>query len=378
MRWSSALSTLPDSRAALDEVITVVGRELGGASADLLMAFVSSHHATRYEMVVSTLRAAFPGARLAGCSAAGVIGAGTEVEARPALSLTAASLPGVELSLAHGDDALDFGEMAEEPHFIVLVDPYTCDAEGLVGSLDEAFPTAAKVGGLASGGRFPGENTLFCDGDLHRAGAVVVALGGNVIVDTIVAQGCRAIGRPMVVTRAHENVIQELDKRRPGEVLQELYDTLPERDQQLFRHSLFLGVEMREDRIEVKSDEFLVRNLVGMDKESGALAVGTAAREWQAVQFLLRDARTATDDLTRLLEKHRKRGKHADGALLFSCLGRGEHLFGQSGHDSALFREYIGPVPLGGFFGNGEIGPVGGTTFLHGYTSAFALFRPKS
>ena len=120
-----------------------------------------------------------------------------------------------------------------------------------------------------------------------------------------------------------------------------------------------------------------MRNLVGMDRETGALAVGAAAKEWQAVQFLLRDARTATDDLTRLLEKHRKRGKRADGALLFSCLGRGEHLFGRAGHDSGLFREYIGPVPLGGFFCNGEIGPVGGTTFLHGYTSAFALFRPR-
>ncbi len=377
MRWASALSTQSDTRAALDEVTGLVARDLDGAHADLLMTFVSSHHATRYPSVVAGLREAFVGARLAGCSAAGVIGAGHEVEGRPALSLTAASLPGVHLALAHGDDALDFGPLEDSPHFIVLVDPYSCDAEGMLGSLDEAFPTSAKVGGLASGGRFAGENALFCDGELHRGGAVVLAMEGDVAVDTIVAQGCRAIGRPMVVTRASENVIQELDRRKPGELLQELFDTLGTRDQELFRHSLFLGIEMRGDRIEVRSDEFLVRNMVGMDRETGALAVGAAPKQWQAVQFLLRDARTAEEDLTRMLARYHARGTHIDGALLFSCMGRGEKLFGKPDHDTGLFRERLGPVPLGGFFCNGEIGPVGGSTFLHGYTSAFGLFRPR-
>jgi small ligand-binding sensory domain FIST len=375
MRWASALSTHAETMAALAEVIAGVSRDLGRTRADLLIAFVSSHHAARYESVLSALRAAFPGARLAGCSAAGVIGAGHEIEAAPALSLTAASLPGVSVAIAQGDDALDFGTLPDDPSFVVLCDPFTCDAEGLVGSLDEAFPTAPKVGGLASGGKFPGETGLFLDGKVHRSGAVVIALGGDIAVDTIVAQGCRAIGRPMVVTRAHENVIQELDKRRPGEVLQELYDSLAERDQKLFRHSLFMGIEMRSQQIEVRAGEFLTRNLVGMDRETGSLAVGAQVQPWQVVQFLLRDARTAEEDLKRLLQRHR--GPKPQGALMFSCLGRGEHLFGRADHDSAMFRDYLGPVPLGGFFCHGEIGQVGGTTFLHGYTSAFGLFRPR-
>jgi small ligand-binding sensory domain FIST len=377
MRWASALSTQADTAAALAEVTGAVSRDLSGARADLLLAFVSVHHATRYPAVISSLRESFPGARLAGCSAAGVIGAGHEVEARPALSLTAASLPGVQLSIAHGDDALDFGPIDDEPHFVVLADPFTCDAEGLVGSLDEAFPTAAKVGGLASGGRFPGEHALFCDENVYRGGAVVVAFGGDVAVDTIVAQGCRPIGRPMVVTRASENIVQELDKRKPSEVLQELYDTLDERDQKLFRHSLFVGIEMRSQQIEVRAGEFLVRNLMGMDKTNGALAIGAAVQPWQVMQFLLRDARTAEEDLTRLLDRYRARGSRPDGALLFSCVGRGEHLFGRADHDTSLFREHLGAIPLGGFFCSGEIGPVGGTTFLHGYTSAFGMFRPR-
>src|SRR5579859_1466175 len=217
MRWASALSTHAETNAALGEATAALRRDLDGARADLLMTFVSAHHAPRYDLVLSTLRESFPESRVAGCSAAGVIGAGHEVETRPAVSLTAAWLPGVQLAVAHGDDALDFGTLPDEPHFLVLADGFTCDAEGLVGSLDEAFPTAAKVGGLASGGRFPGDNALFCDQKVHRGGAVVVALGGNVTVETIVAQGCRPIGRPMVVTRADENLIRELDKRKPSD-----------------------------------------------------------------------------------------------------------------------------------------------------------------
>jgi small ligand-binding sensory domain FIST len=378
MRWASALSTNAETNAALGEATAIVRRDLDGARADLLMAFVSAHHAPRYELVLSALRESFPEARLAGCSAAGVIGAGQEAEARPALSLTAAWLPGVQLAVAQGDDALDFGTLPDEPHFLVLADGFTCDAEGLVGSLDEAFPTAAKVGGLASGGRFPGDNALFCDQTVHRGGAVVVALGGNVNVETIVAQGCRPVGRPLVVTRADENLIRELDKRKPSDVLHELYETLGERDQQLFRNSLFVGIEMRSSQVEVRSGEFLVRNLVGMEKDSGALAIGAAVQPWQVVQFFLRDSKTAEDDLKRRLDLYKgDRRPRPAGALLFSCVGRGEHLFGKPDHDSGLFRERLGPVPLGGFYCNGEIGPVGSTTFLHGYTSAFGLFRPR-
>jgi small ligand-binding sensory domain FIST len=182
----------------------------------------------------------------------------------------------------------------------------------------------------------------------------------------------------MVVTRADENLIHELDKRKPSQVLQELFETLGERDQQLFRNSLFVGIEMRSQQVEVRAGEFLVRNLVGVDKASGALAVGAAVQPWQVVHFFLRDARTAEDDLKRRLDQYQFKGRRRpEGALLFSCVGRGEHLFGRPDHDTSLFRELVGPVPLGGFFCNGEIGPVGGTTFLHGYTSVFGLFRSR-
>src|SRR5262249_20906408 len=156
-------------------------------------------------------------------------------------------------------------------------------------------------------------------------GAVGVAFRGDVAIDTLVAQGCRPIGTPLVVTRADGHIIHELANRPPLEVVKELHDSLPPRDQALFRHSLFVGIEMTDSLVH-HAGELLVRNIAGLDPESGALAVAATLRPFQVIQFLLRDAHAATQDLTRLLERYRDSGSRVDGALLFSCVGRGARL----------------------------------------------------
>ena len=381
MKWASALSERADATGALAEATAALAEQLGGTGPDLVVAFLSPHHADAYEALPAAVHAAFPGALLFGCSAAGVIGAGHEVEARPALSLTAAALPGVTLAPLGFDDAptgsdwrARVGIRAEDdPQFLLLCDPFSCDADALVTGLDGAYPRGRKVGGVASGGTRPSENVLWAGELTQRGGAVGVAMTGDIAVDTIVAQGCRPIGEPMAITRADGHVIRELGGKEPVAVMRAIFESLDARDQQLFRHSLFVGLDMDEGAVEFRG-EFLVRNIVGVDTNSGALAVGAQVRPWQVVQLLLRDAKTAEHDLTAHLERYR--GRPA-GALLFSCLGRGAQLFGRPDHDTDLFRARLGAVPLGGFFGNGEIGPVGGRTFLHGYTSAFGLFRHK-
>jgi small ligand-binding sensory domain FIST len=384
MKWASALSERVETATAVGDTAAALARQLDGDQADLVVAFVSPHHASEYDALPSRVRSAFPHAVLLGCSAQGVIGAGREVEARPALSMTAASLPGVVLRplvLPAGDRGPLVERIAipaaDDPQFLILCDPYTCDADALIGALDDAYPTGRKVGGIASGGDRPGENVLYCGDEIRRSGAVGVAMTGDIAVDTIVAQGCRPVGVPLPVTRAEGHVIRELGGKSPVEVLRALYDSLDERDRELFRHSLFVGLEMDASSIEYHASDFLVRDLVGVDPASGAIAVAARVRPWQIVQFLLRDARTAEHDLVTHLERYRADTPAPAGALLFSCLGRGMHLFGRPDHDTDLFRARVGAVPLGGFFCNGEIGPVRGHTFLHGYTSAFGLFRHK-
>jgi small ligand-binding sensory domain FIST len=386
MKWASTVSTEPKLEDAVVEVVSRVLQVLG-QSPDLAAVFVSEHHREHYERLPVELASRLRARVLLGCSAGGVIGGGREVEQAPGVSLTAAVLPGVTLTgfqLADCEELTQpawrrrVGGFGEAPDFLLLADPFTFDVETFVHGLDAEFPVSAKVGGLASGGRQPGDNVLYLSNDAHRSGCVGVALAGDVRVDTLVAQGCRPIGEPMFVTRCHANVIYGLDGRAPLEVLQDLYGRIERRDQELFRHSLFVGLVMREKSDVYRQGDFLIRNIIGLDSERGTLAVGAAFSEGTIVQFHLRDAATSAADLDEILSQLDPEQRSATrGSLLFSCLGRGRHLYGRADHDTDAFRRHLGDVPLGGFFCNGEIGPVHGTTFLHGYTSSFGLFRAR-
>ncbi len=385
MQWASVVSTEQDTASAFHAAAAVLRGQLKTAP-DLIVAFVSTHHREHYRDIPALARREFPSALLLGCSAGGVIGGGKEIEQRPGISLTAAALPDVTLTpFQLTDDSLSAWQQhialppEATPHFLLLAEPFTCDPEPFLRDLDRVYPASGKIGGLASGAREPGENTLFLGGDALGAGLVGVALSGSVEMDTIVAQGCRPIGQPMFVTRCDRNVIWELDGQPALQVLQDLYGQLAPADQELARNSLFVGLVMNEHRHEYKQGDFLIRNIVGMDAERGLLAIGALLHDGAVLQFHLRDAKTSAHDLEHMLSTYTARGEtRPAGALLFSCLGRGRYLYGEPDHDTNAFRDHLGAVPLGGFFCNGEIGPVQGTTFLHGYTSAFGLFRPRT
>ncbi|CAI8041340.1 Uncharacterized protein Mb0898c [Geodia barretti] len=372
MKWASAISEESNLEAALAGCAASIREQLGEAP-QLAVAFVSPHYQPDYGRVGPLLSEPLGAEHAFGCSGGGIIGAGVEVEQRPAVSVTAATLPGVEIEAFHleGDKLPDLdagpdkwtellGVMdSQDPQFVLLADPSVA---------------------FASGAQRPGDNALFLDGQMHGSGAIGLALHGNITVDTVVAQGCRPIGEAMRITSSHRNVLAELDGKAPMAVLQDLFRTLSERDRQLMGHSLFLGVVMDEFLDTPVQGDFLIRNVVGMDQKTGSLAIGEMLKEGQVVQFHLRDADTSAEDLTFVLERYAadNRENEVPGALLFSCLGRGQYLYGRPNHDTEIFQEKLGQVPLGGFFCNGEIGPVGGTTFLHGYTSSFGLFRSRS
>ena len=394
MNWASAISEQPDLGFAIGECIGSLESQLGGQPPDLAVVFVSPHHRTEYGKVVSLVRQYLPTARVFGCSGGGIIGNGVEVEQRPAVSITAGVLPGVEIVEFHLEaDAipdLDAGPglweelvkvtPSDDPQFVMVADPFSFPTQNLLLGLDFAFARAAKIGGLASGGQQQGGNALFLGEETYHSGAVGLALHGNITVDTVVAQGCRPIGHLMRITESRRNLLMSLDNKSPLAVLRELFEQSDDRDRGLMRHSLFLGVVMDEFLDTPKQGDFLIRNVVGMDERSGNLAIGELLKEGQVVQFHLRDADTSTDDLTSVLDRYAadNRENQIQGALLFSCLGRGQYLYGRANHDTGIFQDKLGQVPLGGFFCNGEIGPVSGTTFLHGYTSSFGLFRAKS
>lgn len=393
MKWASHISTQETIEACVEEAVAAVARQLAGRDADLTLVFVSPHFRTEYRAIPKLLKDRMPVGLLLGCSGGGIIGGGKEVEQSPAFSLTAAHLPGVELQSIHSD-TLQLPDpdtapsvwrewlgvdAAKEPQFILLADPFSFRGEEFLAGMDFAYPRASKVGGLASGAQAQGGNAMYLGDKIYNAGMVGVALSGNVQIDTIVAQGCRPIGKPMSITQCDQTQLLAVEGKPPLQVLEEMVESLNEYDRKLLRTSLFLGIEMDPMKDDPGRGDFLIRNLMGVDRETGSLAVGALLREGQLVQFHLRDKVMSAEDLKVMLSRYQSKDgwREAKGALLFSCLGRGEYLYGQPNHDSDLFKTKIGDIPLGGFFCNGEIGPVGTTTFLHGYTSSFGIFRPS-
>ena len=392
MQWASAVAEDLDPELAADAAVEAVRGQLAGPDPDLAFLFCSDAYRPAYDFLVSHVRERLPDVLLIGCSARSVIGGGREIEGRAALSLTVARLPGVALrpmrvagdGFPRGIDSWrEHFEIAAvpDPHFVLFADPWSCDAESLARQLDADFPDSTVIGGLASGAERAGESALVLGDRVHGDGMVGVALQGNVRLDSIVAQGCRPIGQPMFVTQVRDHhVLVEVDGHPPLEVVRDLFEHADARDRGLLQSALFLGIEMRPDLSAYGRGDFLIRNVTAADPHTGTLTIAAPLREGLVVQFHLRDAQTSAEDLEeRLAHYQTERGGMGPphGALLFSCLGRGAWLYGVPNHDSDAFRRHVGAVPLGGFFCNGEIGPVEQHTFLHGYTSAFGLFRPR-
>ncbi|MBF0626549.1 MAG: FIST C-terminal domain-containing protein [Magnetococcales bacterium] len=393
MKWTSVII---EGNAVEEAVVLASARiqaELEGQTPDLAIVFASpllGNLDALPDMIANHLAPR----HWLGCCGAGIIGGGEEVEHSPALSITAALLPGVDPLPFHleNDNLSSFDrdqqawsaylglDPATPAPMLLLADPFSFSAEYALRLLDSVFPDSPKIGGLVSGGMRPGSHLLWVDGQTHRFGLAGLALPGAIRMETVVAQGCRPVGTPMFITRHRDNTILELDGRPPDVVLREMIEALDERDRSLMQRALFLGLAMAPARDRYTTGDFLIRNLIHLDQDTGALGVAAHPDPYQVVQFHVRDADAAREELATLLNHCRiHQTAPPAGALLFSCLGRGQDLFDRPSHDSQLFQAAVGagePIPLGGFFCNGEIGPVRGRTFLHGFTSSFGLFRP--
>lgn len=398
MPFAAALSTREELSAALEEVGSRIRAELEGAP-DLVLVFFSPHHAEQAEELVQGIVDRLRPAALLGCIGESIIGNEREIENAPALSVWAAKWSG---SVKQTPFYLTFERTADGPVLLgwpevlsggneagtsepfspantavlLLGDPFSFPSEAFLGRMNDDVRGVPVLGGMASGITEPGAARLLQDGVVHQSGAVGIVLQGDLGLRSIVSQGCRPIGRHMVVTRAQENVILELGGRTPFEQLRQLWDTLTPEEQELFQQGLHIGMVLNEYQSEFQRGDFLVRNVRGLERQSGALIITDHVRVGQTVQFHVRDAASADEDLRALLQLdlHAHERRPAAG-LLFSCNGRGTRLFEEPNHDSGVIRQEVGAIPVAGFFAMGELGPVGGQNFIHGYTASVALFE---
>jgi small ligand-binding sensory domain FIST len=386
--FSCAYSNDKDWAKAVKTAAGKVREGLHG-EVDLALLFVSeSYPALKAEALTGLVGEVLACRLLIGCNASGVITREREIEMEPAISILGMRLPDVKLvpfyiSPGHSQslqgpsglvEVLDIYP-SDKPKFLVFADPMSCDVEKCLGLFNEAYPGVPVIGGLASGPASGRPNWLILGDEVYKDGLVGVALSGDVEFEIVVAQGCRPIGEPLIITKASGNILLELGGRSPLQVLRELISGLTPEDKGLARNSLFAGIVMDEYRTRFQRGDFLIRNLMGFDSKTGALMVGANLRAGQHLQFQLRDARTSAEDLEALLGPLKPSGVVPAGGLLVSCCGRGKGLYGKPDHDSCLIQSLKGPLPLAGFFANGEIGPVGGKNYLHGYTSSLAVIR---
>ena len=379
MPFASALSEHPVPAHAVGEVAGEVLEKIG-PNPDLAMLFLTPPHAGALEDAAAAVRSICHPKTLLGCAAVAVAGVGREVEETPAVSLWAGrfgevvparfeSVPagdGAALAGWPGPDTLPF-----DPQALVLVgDPFSFEVDALFAMISERYPGLPVIGGMASAARAPGANRLVCDGEILTSGAVGAFIGPGPRLTAVVSQGCRPIGTPLVVTKSERSIVQELAGIPPLERLVEQAQTLPERDIRLINRGLHIGLVINEHKVEFDRGDFLIRAVMGADQETGAIQVNDEVEVGTTVQFQVRDADSADEDLRLLLID-----RTADGAMLFTCNGRGRNMFGEPDHDASVVKDLLGPVPLGGIFAAGELGPVGGRNFLHGFTASVLLFE---
>ena len=378
MRIGAALSTDPDPAKAAAAAVEAARSRLGGAEVSLAVVVASRQHAPSAEVASEAVRVKAGAERVIGCVAETVVGGDREVEEGPAVAVWLASLPTpvetFHMEFVRTSEGGVFGgyrfEEAGPGPCLLIGDPFSFPTDLLLEHVNERVPGTVVMGGMASGGMGPGDTRLFLDDRVVETGAVGVRVPG-IRIRSLVSQGCRPIGNVYAVTRAEGNVIHELGGQPPLQRLQDLVETLSPEDRELVGRGLHVGRAIDEYKAEPERGDFLIRGVMGVDSQSGALAAGDRIEVGETIQFHVRDAATADEDLRTLLEREED---PAAGALLFTCNGRGSRLFSVPDHDASLVSEKLGGLPLAGFNCAGEIGPVGGKNFLHGFTASIALF----
>jgi small ligand-binding sensory domain FIST len=377
LRAGSGLGVGVDWRTTLGQALDDALAPLQGDAPDLLVLFVSAAYGDDFaEVLAETARRS--GAReIAGCSASGVIAIAREVETEPGVAALALRLPpGALLAVRQAPaDHVRTGWMgmasSDCKGLVVLADPFTTDAMALIEGLEKEFPGVPIVGGMATGEPGVRATSVF-HGEQVSTGAVVIGLGGTVGLQPVVSQGCEPIGESWTITDVEGHLVKTIGGRQAYEVLVDTVRGLDAERRERVNGNLLVGLAMDEYRDQFRRGDFLIRNLMGVDPKTGAIAITAQARVGQTVQFQIRDAHAADEELRTMLGAVADVPKPA-AALLFACNGRGVGLFGVPDHDARTVRSSLGPLPLAGLFCNGEIGPVGASTYIHGFTASLAL-----
>jgi small ligand-binding sensory domain FIST len=379
----AGLATHGDARLGATEAAAAAAAGLTGPP-DLAVVFASGAHVATPEVTLEAIQEVLGATTLIGCGAGGVLGGGRELEAGTGVAVWAASFgDGGTATPFHasvdedGDELTIEGlpELARASGVIMLPDPYSFPTDVVLSELAREAPGVPVLGGLSSARTLDGEAALFLGEEVHERGVVGVRLEGVELLPCV-SQGAAPLGREVTITAADGHLIHELAGQPALMTVERIISELSPRERSLVDGGVLIGIVIGGGKPEYEQGDFLVRGILGADPESGRIAVGASVEEGQVVRLHARDARSADRDLTRALgvRVEAMAGRPPAGALVFSCNGRGQGMFGVPDHDAAALARELQGAPTAGFFAAGEIGPVGGRSFLHGFTATVAVF----
>jgi small ligand-binding sensory domain FIST len=350
--------------------------------ATIAFAFVTPDYLPHLSEFADTIRVDGHVLEVVGCTGSGLTSDASERENGSGFSILALHFENTEVaihplpnSLVESSDGPKFWKQRFAPAegWLVLTNPFGFAVDDWLAEWNAAFPGVPTVGGLASGGRDAESMGVFHNSNLIEGG-VLVGISGAVKLVPLISQGCKPIGEPLPVTKAEDNIIFALGSRPAYQALESAFQSLSEAERSHAQGNLFAGIAGTEDVEDFRPGDFLIRNIIGADPDSGAVVIAGIPRVGQTVQYQLRDKEVADRDLRRVLRRAADRTNKPLASLLFSCTGRGSDFFGAADHDARLVEEILGRHSSAGFFCNGEIGPVGGRNCVHGYTASCALF----
>ena len=388
MKWVSAFSDEADYEVSLRSCITQMERQ-DCVEPDLIFVYFRPSFFQYYLQIFTAVERVFPTAHIVCCGTSAMMSGLEELADGSCMSMMAANLPGVDVMITHVDLTKEPGADAspaewysytgidkqQNQHFIVLADPFSANLENVLKGMDYAYD-ATIVGGFSSGMEFKGDAILVTEGVCYNHGVLLISLSGAIDMIPIVAQGCRGIGDDLTITDCHEVVLDKVNNQSPMICLKEISEKLDDQDKDLLHKSLFIGVEMDSLSMDLNNREYLIRNIRGVNPESGALVVGEKLQHGQNIRFHLRDPKSSKEELLDRVERYKMKmsARKCKGIMIFSCLGRLSDFYGEESVDAGIASIVDDEAPLSGLFCSGEVGPVQGSTYIHGYTAVIAYF----
>ncbi|MGH7933899.1 MAG: FIST signal transduction protein [Candidatus Binataceae bacterium] len=384
-------STTLNPRTAAIEATTNALKQAGLRVADAVLCFASSAHGAAYPLLLRTVAETAGTREIAGCGSIGVIAGGHEIESGPSVAvlvISGASIKGSRLfvpsirgrgrEVAAEIAALVRPKLGASNLLCLFPDTYNLEPDPLLAGLARELPGVTVVGGGATEDGSVGETFQFC-GDVVSSNAVAgMLLAGDFDINTGAALACAPLGGAHQITALRDNIILELDGRRAFDVFAEAAGPLAN-DLQRAVAFVFVGIPVEEGARKIERGSFFVRNIMGVSSDHGAIAVAYRPKLGDTIGFVLRNGERSRDELKATLAAMQDRVRNPPAfGLYFDCVSRGSGLYDIPGHDSAYIGQFLGQVPIAGFFTGFEIGPLGSGTGLLQYCGVLALVSEKS